>query len=416
MPCLGALPATTLAGAAAGEVYFSDPSVEISGTGARGSQTCTLVMKPTQTFGGPLAPRLVIVTEGESRLSFGVENPAQYRSVVIVQENTRRPFVAVNNAGIGQFRFSYLAKALQSQRLFFVTAQRADRGGFVSSRYERVNFDAILAKVGSSCPFDAESLMADVSHREREEQGLGISESDLTLIRWALNKRYGGSASKPDPRLSLSEMERTYLKRYAGENGLTLSRYLRAETARRLISEGQTLSKDEPAILNGRKVARNEAGWSVTFDEKLLYISPKVDEAYTAARSAQQTVWHSTVHGEKVAFFVQVSRNEKCQTALGYAQARVVPRRVSSARQPFTTGTTDAVLFEGTGLLIGGKVQDARVASVDFIAVGRPDRNTVVHIGARFPPEERARYRSELMKMLQSWSYPSVPPFEHHCG
>jgi hypothetical protein len=36
----------------------------------------------------------------------------------------------------------------------------------------------------------------------------------------------------------LSSTERGYLKRYAGENGLTLSKYITAEIAARLLAEG----------------------------------------------------------------------------------------------------------------------------------------------------------------------------------
>jgi hypothetical protein len=243
--CLGAMCVAALAHTAAGEVYFSDASVEISGTTGRGSRTCAAVLKPTQTLGGDLAPRLVMVTEGETRLSFGIEKPAQYSGAAIVQANTRRPFVGFDNAAIGQFRLSEIAKVVRSQRLFFVTARLSDGTKYVSSRYDPIDFDAILAKLGANCPFDAESLMADLSRREREERALGISAPDLTLIRWALNKRYAGAPLKPEPRPSLAPLERTYLKTYARDNGLALSQYLTTQTARRLISDGQLLADEE---------------------------------------------------------------------------------------------------------------------------------------------------------------------------
>ena len=206
------------------------------------SRNCTVLLKPTQTLGDNLAPRLTLVTSGASRLSFGVDGPAQYSNLVIVQNNVRRPLVGTDNASIEQFRLSEIGKALKSQRLFFITAQRSDSGKYVSSRYERIDLDAILVKIESVCPFDTESLMTDLSSRERTERALSIPASDLTLIRWVLNKKYAGSLNRPEPSSSLSQQERTYLKRYAGDNALPLSQYLTAETARKLISEGQLIA------------------------------------------------------------------------------------------------------------------------------------------------------------------------------
>jgi len=236
--CIGALAAALFATPAASEIYFSDASVEVSGVGPRPSRNCTVLLRPAQTF-GENAPRLTLVTSGAAQLSFGVEKPGQYSGLVIVQNNTRQPLVGADNASIEQFRVSDLGKAIRSQRLFFVTAQRSDSGKFVSSRYERIGFDAILAKVETACPFDAESLMTDLSARQRAEQALSISASDLVLIRWALTKKYSGSSTKPEPSASLSPQERAYLKRYAADSGLALSQYLTTDTARKLIAEAQ---------------------------------------------------------------------------------------------------------------------------------------------------------------------------------
>jgi hypothetical protein len=223
----------------AAEVYSSDSGIEISGTGPRASRSCTVLLKPTQALGDNLAPRLTLVTAGTSRLSFGVDGPAQYSNLVMVQNNARRPLIGNDSGSAEQFRFSDIGKALRSQRLFFITAQRSDSGKFVSSRYERIDLDAIMAKVEAACPFDAESLMTDLASREQAERALLISLSDMALIRWALNKRYSGSPNKPESSFSLLSQERNYLKRYAGDNGLPLSQYLTAETARRLTLEGQ---------------------------------------------------------------------------------------------------------------------------------------------------------------------------------
>jgi hypothetical protein len=240
--CIGVFAAAALAGPAAGEIYSSDSGIEISGTGSRMSRNCTVLLKPTQTFGDNLAPRLTLVTSGASRLSFGVDGPAQYSNLVVVQNNVRRPLVGTDNASVEQFRLSDIGKALKLQQLFFITAQRSDSGKYVSSRYERIDLDAILVKIESACPFDAESLMTDLSSRERTERALSIPSSDLTLIRWVLSRKYAGSSSKPEPGSSLSQQERTYLKRYAGDNAFPLSQYLTAETARKLIAEGQLIA------------------------------------------------------------------------------------------------------------------------------------------------------------------------------
>jgi hypothetical protein len=243
---LGLLFMVVLTRPALSEVFLNDPSVEISGTGTRVSRNCTVLLKPTQTFGDSAAPRLMLVTTGNAQLSYGLDKPAQYANQVIVQNNVRRPFAMAENASIEQFHSSDIGKAIKSRRLFFVTAQLAG-GKYVSSRYDRVDFDAILAKIETVCPFDAESLMTDKSPREQAERSLRISPSDLTLIRWALGKKYGGPAFKPDPTPSLLSQERAYLKRYASDNGLMISQFLTADTARRLTADGQLLATPTPA-------------------------------------------------------------------------------------------------------------------------------------------------------------------------
>ena len=232
----------TFPAAALGEVYFTDTGVEISGNGTRPSRSCMILLRPTETLGDDQAPRLIITTSGQSRLSVGVDRPDQYQIAMIARDNARRPFVNANNLTLDQFRQSEIWKALTAQRPFFVTARRAGTGKYVSSRYEKIDFDAILGQVEIHCPFDADSLMSDSSARERSEQALAISQADLVLIRWALHKKYGVSSSEPEPRATLSGAERDYLKRYAGDNDLPLSRYLSAVTARRLRAEGAVIA------------------------------------------------------------------------------------------------------------------------------------------------------------------------------
>jgi hypothetical protein len=231
-----------LAAPAAGEVYSSDASAEISGSGARNARSCTVLLKPARTLGDDLAPRLVLTTSGLARLSFGLDRAGQFSNPVLVQNNSRRSLTGAENAGIEQFRLSDIGKALRSGRPFFVTAQRSDTGKFVSSRYERIDFDAILARIEAACPFDAESLLSDAAPRQRTEQSLALSPSELTLIRWALNRKYAGQPGRPEPAAALSPQERENLKRYAADNGLPISQYLTAETARRLAADGQLVA------------------------------------------------------------------------------------------------------------------------------------------------------------------------------
>jgi hypothetical protein len=86
---IGFLGVVMRAGGAAGEVYFSDSAIELSGSGARASRSCMLVLLPARTLGETAAPRLILLTDGLSRLSFGIANATQYESVELVRNNTR---------------------------------------------------------------------------------------------------------------------------------------------------------------------------------------------------------------------------------------------------------------------------------------------------------------------------------------
>jgi hypothetical protein len=58
----------------------------------------------------------------------------------------------------------------------------------------------------------------------------------------SLIKRYGGSSSEQESRLTLSESERSYLRRYTADNGLPISQYLTATTAQQLLAEGRLIA------------------------------------------------------------------------------------------------------------------------------------------------------------------------------
>jgi hypothetical protein len=81
-----------------------------------------------------------------------------------------------------------------------------------------------------------------VTSRQRAEQLLGPSQTDLRLVRQALYKRYAGLTGEPEARVALPPEERIYLQRYAAENGLPASLYLNEEIARKLMSEGAAIS------------------------------------------------------------------------------------------------------------------------------------------------------------------------------
>jgi hypothetical protein len=219
------------AGSATGETYFRASTAEFSGSGARASRSCKLALLPSQSLGP--APRLMLLTDGLSRLSFGIEGAAQYEGVALVRNNTRTPLIGSTGVTAQQFLTSDMGKAVKSQRLFFVTARRVDSGKYVSSRYERIDFDAVLRRLEVNCPFDAEALMADIFERERAERALSVSSSELKSIRWALNRKYGNASSEPQGN-ALLPSERSYLKRYAVDHGLPASQYLNPDVVQKL--------------------------------------------------------------------------------------------------------------------------------------------------------------------------------------
>jgi lipoprotein NlpI len=186
---------------------------------------------------------LRLLTEGLDRLSFGLANESEFSESELVRNNARQPFSPGASVTAPQFRTSDLGKAVASQRVFFVTAKRKDSSKYVSSRYELPDFDAILARVEAGCAFDAEALMADVSARAQAERSLALSVSDLKLISWALARKYAGAFAAPEPRSELSDADRMYLRRYAVEKGLPVSRYLTGELARKLAAEGAAIAR-----------------------------------------------------------------------------------------------------------------------------------------------------------------------------
>lgn len=190
------------------------------------------------TLGDAAAPRLQLSTSGLDKLSIGVENPVRFQDTEFVQNNIRRSFSYTSDASAEQVKVSDIWKAMRSQALFHVTAKNAETGKYVSSRYDGINMEVVLLKLEEHCPFDAEALMSDVSRRERAEQALALSSTDVKFVRWALGKRYGGLTSDPGYRSALGADDRTYLKRYYAEHNLPVSQFLTGPTYRVLRAEG----------------------------------------------------------------------------------------------------------------------------------------------------------------------------------
>jgi hypothetical protein len=237
--------------ASSAEILFSDPALEISGSGAFRFRTCTIILKPALSLGDVRAPRLKLTPTISNDLSFALDDANDFKRPVLVQNNLRRPIAEGDLPASVDARRRLFEPVVRAGKVFFITAQRVDTGLFVSSRYERIDYDAILRRIEANCPFDAEALMTDLTPREKAEKDLAIPAPDLTLMRWALNKTYAGSSRKPEPALSLSAQERLYLKRYEAENGLPITRFLTAETARRLKLDGLLISSSASPAPSG---------------------------------------------------------------------------------------------------------------------------------------------------------------------
>ena len=206
---------------------------------------CTVTLAPSQTLGDEAAPRLVLVTSGRSRIEVKLDGKAPLGEPTFVQDNVRSPFEFKTDGSIDAFRTSSVGQAIMSGQVFFITARLSD-GTYVSSRYDAIDFDAVLTRIQASCPFDAEVLMSSLNDRRLEERALNLSSEDLTMIRWALLRRYENQQEKPSETFFLSQQDREYLKRYALQNGLPVSGYLTGPTAKKLLAEAALLTPPPP--------------------------------------------------------------------------------------------------------------------------------------------------------------------------
>ena len=209
MTALMAALMTALMAGAALAADSGEFAVSASGSGA--ARSCVAVFKPRLAAGEDKAPKLTLATIGRSQIAASVERPGRFSVATLVRNNIRTPFpIASGSMANEQFRASLLGKALASRQRFYVTAQLQDGGDYVSSQYEGIDFDAVLKTIESQCPFDAESLMSNIAAREKAEAALRVSKSRMTLIRWALNEKYGKGAARPAARASLSPEERAF--------------------------------------------------------------------------------------------------------------------------------------------------------------------------------------------------------------
>ena len=267
------------------ETFHKEATFEISGSGARNWRRCLVTFFPSMTLGDTAAPRLQMSTSGLDKLSIGVENPVRFQDLEFVHNNVRRSFSYTSDATADQVKASEIWKAMRSQALFHVTGKSSEGGKYVSSRYDGINMEVVLLKLEEHCPFDAEALMADVSRRERAEQALSLSPTDIKFLRWALGKRYGGLTSDPGYRSALGADDRAFLKRYYAEHNLPVSQYLTGPTYRVLRSEGVRAEE----LARPRWIAVAAALWRVSGNVRVAVgFSGVRDTAKEATDSALQ--------------------------------------------------------------------------------------------------------------------------------
>ena len=229
--------------AAPSGTYYSDDDFDVVGAGAPGQRNCAVVLHPSQRLGTTAWPQLRLTTTGDESVGMDLQDASRFTDVTVVQGNLRRPFAPLSDVSLDTFRESDVVQAILSKRPFFITARMAAsrQHSYVSSRYDPIDFDHILEIVGAHCRFDAEALLSDLSSRQKAERDLDLPPSRLTIIRWVLRKKYGGDDQRPDDSQSLSTAERGYLKRYAAEIGLPVSRYLNQAVLQKLLLDATAL-------------------------------------------------------------------------------------------------------------------------------------------------------------------------------
>ena len=223
--------------------YYSDDNFDVIGIGNTSQRSCVVALHPTQQLGVIFWPQLQLAMIDEESTGISLKDTGSFADVTFLQGNRRQPFAPATNLSLDAFRASDIGQAILSKRLFFITAKLAasSQDNYVSSRYDPVDFDRVLRIVEAHCRFDAEALLSDTSDRQNTEQNLDLPQPKLTLMRWVLRKKYGHDDRRPGDSLTLSALERDYLKRYTADSMLPISRYLNEAVVQRLLSDAAAL-------------------------------------------------------------------------------------------------------------------------------------------------------------------------------
>ncbi len=159
-----------------------------------------------------------------------------------------------------------------------------------------------------------------------------------------------------------------------------------------------------------RATASSRSGWTLTYDPGILRIDAAGNDVYDPRHNSYNTIWLSA-DGSPVVVFVQASPNSSCSDPRTYFDnvMRHRRQRVEYARNQFEpSGQREGVAMGGYGWRSGTRDAFQDLGFVDVIFVGRADRSTVVHIGARFPTHMASTVRGEIDRMIASFRLPPV--------
>ena len=166
-----------------------------------------------------------------------------------------------------------------------------------------------------------------------------------------------------------------------------------------------------PPPAPSRLTASSRSGWTLTYDPAVLRLDPAGQDIHDPRHNSYNTIWQSATDGSSVVVFVQASPNSSCSDPRTYFDnvMRHRRQRVDYVRnQHDPSGMREGVAMGGYGWR--GAVRDGfqDLSFVDVIFVGRSDRSTVVHVGARFPNHLAATIRPEIDRIIASLRLPPV--------
>jgi hypothetical protein len=238
--CIAAV-ALAAAGPAAAQQRLPDHRVDLLP-----DQTCVATFLPAERR-GTQAPLLQVSARGRmpsERIALGVAAAAGVEVVEFVADNERKPVAAAAPAPLARVMTSPAWLDIQrvgdGGRPFWLSAEGAD-GFWHSARYEGLTTAGIVQVLERSCAIAAGAPGPAPGPTEADLRGaetaLSLTEGQRRHIRWVLAQRYGGAAASPGTGGVLTSEDRGRLERFSRETGLPASRYLTAETARRLLAE-----------------------------------------------------------------------------------------------------------------------------------------------------------------------------------